>query len=202
MDLSLNIGKSSADKSRHHVSSSRHEEELSIIQKAKQNHQAFEPLYSRYFEEIFRFVYQRLDDKDLAKDITQQAFIRAMQNISKFEDRGLPFKSWLYRIAYNELNMHFRKNANDRTINVDDEGMENMADELLVDAYEDLYQPLAKLLKDLNQDQLALIEMRFFEKRSFAEIGDILQITENNAKVKLYRLLDKLKERLNKNEGY
>jgi RNA polymerase sigma-70 factor (ECF subfamily) len=49
----------------------------------------------------------------------------------------------------------------------------------------------------LPSEDLMLIEMRFFEKRSFKEIGDILSITENNAKVRLYRCLDKVKQIIN-----
>ena len=48
--------------------------------------------------------------------------------------------------------------------------------------------------QELPEDELQLIEMRFFEKRSFKEIGEILEITENNAKVKTYRILEKLKK--------
>jgi RNA polymerase sigma-70 factor (ECF subfamily) len=49
-------------------------------------------------------------------------------------------------------------------------------------------------LKQSDESDIQLIEMRFFEKRSFAEIGEIIGITENNAKVKVYRILDKLKK--------
>jgi RNA polymerase sigma-70 factor (ECF subfamily) len=51
-----------------------------------------------------------------------------------------------------------------------------------------------KVLPLLKDSQLQLIEMRFFEKRSFREMGEILDLTENNAKVKTFRALVKLKE--------
>ena len=49
-------------------------------------------------------------------------------------------------------------------------------------------------LQDLKEGDLALIEMRFFEQRPFKEIADILEITESNAKVKTYRILEKIKK--------
>jgi RNA polymerase sigma-70 factor (ECF subfamily) len=57
---------------------------------------------------------------------------------------------------------------------------------------------LLKCLPLLKENQLQLIEMRFFEKRSFKEIGEIIGLTENNAKVKTFRALLKLKELFNK----
>ncbi len=54
------------------------------------------------------------------------------------------------------------------------------------------------MLPLLKEDQLQLIEMRFFEKRSFREIGEIVGLTENNAKVKTFRALIKLKQLFNK----
>jgi len=53
---------------------------------------------------------------------------------------------------------------------------------------------LGVILKKLTVDEFQLIEMRFFEKRPFSEIGELLDITENNAKVKTYRVIQKLKE--------
>jgi RNA polymerase sigma-70 factor (ECF subfamily) len=59
---------------------------------------------------------------------------------------------------------------------------------------------LLSVLTRLKADQLELIEMRFFEKRSFREIGDLLEMTENNAKVKTFRAVNKLKQLFNKLE--
>ncbi|MFN5909809.1 MAG: RNA polymerase sigma factor, partial [Bacteroidota bacterium] len=80
-----------------------------IVSLAKQSQQYFGELYERYFERIFRFVFRRLGGmEDTAGDLTQQTFIKAMANLEKYEDRGLPFASWLYRIAQNEVTMYFR----------------------------------------------------------------------------------------------
>lgn len=180
--------------SKHHVNQERLDEERMIIDQAKKQPAAFEPLYRRYFEDIFRFIYQRVDSKDLAKDLTQQTFIKAMNALPKYEDRGLPFKSWLYRIALNELNSEFRKNSKNQCLNLSSEGIEEIMDEMQEhDNYEPYIERLTEVMGMLEPENLYLLEMRFFEKRSFKEIGEILEITENNAKVKTYRLLEKIK---------
>ena len=59
--------------------------------------------------------------------------------------------------------------------------------------YEDAYELVPKLLSQLNENELQCIELRFFEKKSFKEIGFMLGLTEVNAKVRTYRILKKLK---------
>ncbi len=174
--------------------------ESELIAAAKRNSQAFGPLYERYHEPIFRYIYQRLNSKDDAFDIVQQTFLKAMQNLHRYEDRGLPFSAWLYRIAANELNDFFRANKNKRTVNATTDGIEGMLDEMAYDHERDeRVKLLLSTIADLIDEELNLIDMRFFEKRAFKEIADILEITENNAKVRTYRLLDKLKTRMLKN---
>lgn len=179
--------------SKYHVAESRLEEEREILEASRKNSHAFEPLYRRYFEGIFRFVYQRLDDKDTAKDITQQVFIKALGKLDTYEDRGLPFSSWLYRIAFNELNQHFRTHSKDRCLNLETAGVEDMMEEMEEDRYAPYLEKLTEVLTVLEPESQALIEMRFFEKRSFKEIAEILDLTETNAKVRMYRLLEKLR---------
>lgn len=178
----------------YHVPPPEIKQEEEYINAAKKDPKGFEPLYKKYFEQIFRFVYQRLDDKNTANDITQQTFINALLNIKKYENRGLPFASWLYRIAINELNKWFKKQKAARTINIETAGLENLFEEIEEQPYHEYNEKLKRILTELEPDNLLLIEMRFFEKRSFKEIGDILEITENNAKVRLYRLLDRFKK--------
>ena len=86
----------------YHQTSDILQEELSWISSAKKDPERFGPLYKKYHEQIFRYVYQRMDDQDLAFDVTSQVFIKAMNNLHKFEYRGVPFSSWLYRIAKSE----------------------------------------------------------------------------------------------------
>ena len=181
-----------------HVSPEEIVQENQLIEAAKADPAQFGALYNNHYEKIFRFVYQRLDKKETAFDITQQVFMKALINIKKYEIRGVPFSSWLYRIARNELNQLFRKNSSHRTINIDETDLRYMADEMQADSLEEYSQKLPDVISDLEEDDLQLVEMRFFEKRSFKEIGDILDITENNAKVRLYRVLDRLKETLTK----
>jgi RNA polymerase sigma-70 factor (ECF subfamily) len=75
--------------------------------------------------------------------------------------------------------------------------LSDMIEEIEEDMSEESREVLLKAIAELSEDEVQMIEMRFFEKRSFKEIGDILEITENNAKVKAHRIIQKMKKLFN-----
>jgi len=181
----------------YHHTEDRLMQELQWIKRAKDDPRGFEPLYNKYYEQIFRYIYQRMDDKEMAHDITSQVFLKAMNNIQKYEYRGVPFASWLYRIAKSELYQSFRDEKATRTVNVDTVNLSEMIDEMEENFSEESRTALLNAIKELAEDEVQMIELRYFEKRSFKEIGDILEITENNAKVKAHRVIQKMKKLFN-----
>lgn len=168
-------------------------QELEWIKRAKEDPRSFEPLYNKYYEQIFRYIYQRMDDKELAHDITSQVFLKALNNLPRYEYRGVPFASWLYRIAKSELYQSFRDEKATRTIHVDSSNLSEIIEEMEEDFSDEKRTVLLKAIAELGEEDVQMIEMRYFEKRSFKEIGEILEITENNAKVKAHRIVQKMK---------
>ena len=168
--------------------------ELEQIKAAAKNPKHFDVLYEKYFKSIYVFIYRRTDDEELAADITSQVFLRALINIKKYKFRGLPFSSWLFRIAFNEVNMFYRKESINRIVSIEKVGMNQIVEETDEQKNEESLQKVTNALSHLKTNEVEIIELRYFEKRSFAEVGEIICITENNAKVKVYRIIDKLKK--------
>jgi RNA polymerase sigma-70 factor (ECF subfamily) len=169
--------------------------EEAAIQKAKQDPKAFRFLYEKYYKKIFLFILHRVGDKEQSADITAQVFLKALVNLENYSFRGLPFSSWLYRIAVNECNVFFRKNKRDRLVVLEDEHVESLYDEMFGEnVQEELRQKLPTILAKLKPDELQLIELRYLEERQFKEVAEILNISENYAKVRTYRILDKMKK--------
>src|SRR5436190_14611506 len=132
------------------------EEELlhdrSCVHAAKADPAKFEVLYTKYYEHILSFVYQRLESKETAFDITQQVFLKAMQNLHKYEYRGLPFSAWLYRIALNELNMLFRKNSKEQALNIEIGCIDDIMEEMNENQAEEKIKMVLNSLTKLDQD--------------------------------------------------
>lgn len=170
------------------------EAEMLQIIRAQEDPACFGILYERYYKQVFLFLYRRTDDEALTADLTSQVFLKAMTYLPKYEFKGLPFSAWLFRIAVNELNMFFRNHKNKRTVSIEDESLLKLSEALDDEEKEEKIKVLLKGIQGLALVELQYIELRFFEDRSFKEIGAILNITENNAKVRTYRILDKIKK--------
>lgn len=172
-------------------------EEEDVIRKSLQNPENFRVLYERYYRNIFLFILHRVGDKPLTADLTSQVFFKALMNLSRYRFRGLPFSAWLYRIAVNECNDFFRKEKRARCVVLEESVAENLYEEMFTaDAREELKEKLPRALERLRPEELQLIELRYMENRPFREVAAILDITENNAKVKVYRVLDKMRKLL------
>jgi RNA polymerase sigma-70 factor, ECF subfamily len=178
--------------------------EEDFIRKAQKDSRYFGPIYSYHFDSIFRFIFKKTAGNEaLTDDLTQLCFIKAMNSIAKYEFRGYPFSAWLYRIALNELNMYYRASKRNKYTEIQVNEMQvNEIFIALNDTYstqnqEDIEKLVENinLLEDSNKD---ILELRFFEQMSFKQIGEILQISEANAKMKVYRILEKIKSNWNK----
>ena len=167
-----------------------------IVMAAKNDMTLFAPLYDKYYVSLFRFVFQRTDTKEEAADITAQVFLNAMKNLKQYTPKGLPFSSWLFRIAYNEINQWFRKQKAVRNYYFNSQAQNDLFDESTAFNSEHSEQNkkiLSSLLENLSTDELSIIEMKYVEKRSIAEIAEILDLTESNTKVRLHRVMNKIK---------
>jgi len=140
-----------------------------------------------------------MDNKEVAFDVTSQVFLKALNNIHKYEYRGVPFASWLYRIAKSEVYQSYRDKKAKRTVNVESFQLFELIEDLEEDKTNENRKLLLSILSHLDAVEVEMIELRYFEKRSFREIGEILDLTENNAKVKAHRIVKKMKKIYTKN---
>ena len=84
-------------------------DEPNLVRQAKVgDSDAFGTLYDAYLERIYRFVYFRVEDQQTAEDITSQVFLKAWENLGRFQIGGTPFLAWLYTIAHNAVIDHYR----------------------------------------------------------------------------------------------
>jgi RNA polymerase sigma-70 factor (ECF subfamily) len=170
--------------------------ELAYIEKAKENKKFFGFLYEKYFEQIYLFIFKKIQEEDTTGDICSRTFLKAMTKLNTYEDRGFPFSSWLYRIASNEVNQHFRKTKKQLIVEVDENSLRSLVSELATDDKESQLQLVLTELEKLSLEKSQLIELRYFEGRSFKEIASIFALSEANAKMKVYRIIETLKKAL------
>jgi RNA polymerase sigma-70 factor (ECF subfamily) len=179
------------------------EKEREIILKAQNNPENFAPLYDEYFLPIFKYAIKRVNDENMASEITSEIFAKALFKLKQFKFKGFPFSSWLFQIARNEIIDFYRKNNSSKYLRVSEKELNYLVDssdeDILTNENKEFrISQILTGLKDLIDEEIELIELRYFEDRSFKEIGEILNITDTNARVKTHRAITKLKVLLKK----
>jgi len=163
------------------------------IDLAKKDLSKFSVLYERYYLQIFKFIYQRVETELQAAEICSDVFIKVMENLKTYKTSEIPFASWLYRIARNTIYTNYKQGKKFRQVNFSSNDLINLTEE----TYEEQLDKLGivvEALKKLSHEETELIEMKYFEKRTYFEISNIMGITENNAKIKTFRVIQKLKQ--------
>ena len=171
--------------------------EYAILERAKRNPKAFGELYEKYFDRIFNFIYRQTHDEELTDDLCSQTFLSVLKNIGRYEFRGVPFSAWLYKIASNEVNKHYRKKKNDKVFSIEEVRVRELFEQANDGWDDEIMEQLLRYFKELPTDMLQVLELRFFEDKDFKEIAFILDITESGAKMRTYRALDRLRKNFN-----
>jgi RNA polymerase sigma-70 factor (ECF subfamily) len=172
-------------------------QEYLILERSTKDTKAFGELYEKYFDRIFNFIYRQIDDDEITGDLCSQTFLNALKNAHKFEYRGVPVSAWLYRIASNEVNKHYRKIKRDKVFSIEEIKVRELVEMADEGWDEEVTNKMLEHLKDLPTEMLEVLELRFFEDKDFKEIAFILEITESGAKMRTYRALDRLRKLFN-----
>jgi RNA polymerase sigma-70 factor (ECF subfamily) len=171
--------------------------EQDLIEKSKKNSRAFGEIYEKYFDPIFNYILRQTGDEDLAGDLCSQTFVNALNHLPSYEFRGFPFSAWLYKIAGNEVNKHYRKNKGKFIFSIEELKVRELMEQTHDDWDEELIKKLIHYMNELPTEMVQVLELRFFEDKDFKEIAFILDMTESGAKMRTYRALDKLRTNFN-----
>ncbi len=159
-----------------------------------ENH-VFSLLVDKYKHMVFTLALRMVKNREEAEEVSQDTFIRVYNSLDKFKGES-KFSTWLYRITYNKSLDCLKKQK--RTI-----------DSFSVDGYDDMNFPdmeniingierkerkieIAKVLKELSPDDNTLITLFYYEDLSLAEISEVMGISSNTVKVKLFRSRNRL----------
>ena len=169
-----------------------------ILNRASQGDlDAFGLLYERYIDRIYNYVYYRTGNVSDAEDLTARVFQRAMNHISSYTDRGVPFSAWLYRIAHNLVANWHRDRSRKQEIPLSDAPLVAKGDapeSSLV--HNQQQEALLSLIRSLPGERQTLLILKFVEHLSNAEIGEIMGRSEGAVKSLYHRTLLALREEI------
>jgi len=181
-------------------------EERELVKQAQKDPEAFAKLYDQYYPKIFGYALRRTANLEAAQDITSETFFKVLKKLSQFRWRNVPFSSWLYKIATNEVKQYFRKAEYRKSVSLEElqeQGFEPISphdpESELIEAQEKLKQhqdflEIQEKIARLPVKYQEVIALRFFEKKQINEIAEILGKKEGTIKSLLHRAVEKLKE--------
>lgn len=180
------------------------EQDLKLEEKqvvaAKQDPKNFVVLYDKYFDQIYRYVYRRVSDKDMVEDLVSQTFYDALAHLQDFQWRGFSFGSWLYKIAHNNVLKWYRDN-NKQTAPIE-EGMDIPDNAVLPNEkaeVRELQAEVQEIMAKLDPEEREIVRLKFFEEVSNIEMAEIMGLSANHIGVKVFRVLKKVKSLLENN---
>lgn len=169
------------------------DEERGQIEAAQRDRAAFAPLYERYVDQIYGYVLSLTKDREEAEDVTAATFAKAIEELPKFEWRGVPYSAWLYRVATNLVTRERRRPGwveLDQHLASGDEDPADVAERNDRDA------EVRQAVAALPGDQRQVVMLRFGGEMSCREIGDVMGRSEGAVKLLTFRALTAMRRRL------
>jgi RNA polymerase sigma-70 factor (ECF subfamily) len=180
----------------------RQDKDHELIKRAQQGDQnAFGDLYERHAPAIFRYLYVHLNNLMDAEDLTCEVFMKAWQSLPKYNERGVPFLAFLFRIARNALVDHYRQNSRLEHKTLDDmdgykaEGMTEPV-EIVSSLME--HQQILRVLSKLKLDYQSVLTLRFISELSPEETAQVMKRSVGAIRVLQHRALTALREEIDK----
>lgn len=161
----------------------------------------FENIYNEHIDQLYRFTLFRVSDKEKAIDIVQDVFFKYFKYLTdSIEDEAkiqFNHKAFLFKTTRNTIIDHYRKKQSQSLDDLLDNGYEYSSDEdISHNTSVDIdYKKVVKSLKDLDLESQELIYTRYVDNMSLTEISEITGQKENTIAVKIHRILEKLKQR-------
>ncbi len=164
--------------------------------------EGFSILYERYVTRIYNYIYYRTGNASEAEDLTARVFHRALGRIQAYQNKGVPFSAWLYRIAHNLVANWHRDNSRRHEVPLDDHlnlvQRSAHPEQALVMNQE--LENLLVVIRKLSPERQQLVILKFVERLSNAEIAVIMGRSEGAIKSLYHRTLLSLRDEIDQNE--
>lgn len=164
--------------------------EAALIKRAKNgDHEAFGTLYNAYVQAIYHYLLVRLSSPVLAEDLTAEVFLKVVDGLPQYTDRGLPFGAWLFRIARDRLVDYYRQSARRPQQELDDDLVSREPDLSSTVETKDLVHLLQSALNQLTDEQRDVIQFRYIEEWSLEETSRVMSKSVNAVKALQHRAI-------------
>ena len=150
-------------------------------------------LYEEYYDKIARYAYVRIGDRTEAEDIAEEVFLKALQSLKSYKERGIPMQAWLFRIAHNLVVDHLRKTTKRRTVPIDTVQIATDVDPVITTEKNIEVERVTKAMEQLTKEQREVLGLRFFGGLTSKEAGSILNKRDGTVREMQRAAMEKLR---------
>jgi RNA polymerase sigma-70 factor (ECF subfamily) len=178
------------------------QDEEGLVQRAqRQDAQAFAQLYEAYFDRIYRYIVLKIGNETEAEDLTQAVFMKVLHSISSYRSKGVPFSSWLYRIAHNQVVDFLRQKTKKATVDIEGLPLVSQAEDPQHQLEKELdITQLREATRKLTDSQQEVLSLRFAGELSIAECAAIMGKSEGAIKALQHAAVQSLRKVLSGSE--
>jgi RNA polymerase sigma-70 factor (ECF subfamily) len=151
-------------------------------------------LYDEYYDKIARYAYARIGNKAEAEDIAGEVFLRALDSLKSYEERGLPMQAWLFRIAHNMVVDYYRRMPQRPMLAVNERSLESGDNPISIAERSIEMQRVRQAMQQLSQDQRDVVELRFFGGLTSKEAGVVLNKSDGAVREMQRAAVEKLRK--------
>ena len=178
------------------------ESERELIERAKQDREAFSKLYTLHFQAISNYVFHRTGDVHAMEDLVSDVFLTALRKLPRFRYQGVPLRFWLLRIATNAVNRWARRKRRHLNLKLE-------ADQLVdtssagASRKTEIDKALAlRALLSLSPKHQAVLTLHYLEGLTIKEAAAVLKCREGTVKSRLARARNTLRNKLDRRRDY
>ncbi len=156
--------------------------------------ESFGKLYDLFLDRVYRFIYYRVNRREDAEDLTEQIFVKVFEGLPEYQDAGLPFEAWLFRVARNHLIDFYRTHKSHAPLDVAIETANDSASLLDQLDIKLTMENVRESLKKLPDSYREIIILKFIDDRDNEEISKILDKPVAHIRVLQNRAIKALKK--------
>ena len=153
-------------------------------------------LYEEYYDKIARYAYVRIGNRTEAEDIAGEVFLKALESLKSYKERGIPMQAWLFRIAHNLVVDYLRKMTKRKTVPIDTVQVEADTDPVTTAEKNIELERVTKAMEQLTQEQGEVLRLRFFGGLTSRETGSILKKSDGAVREMQRAAIEKLRNML------
>lgn len=150
-------------------------------------------LYDEYFDKIAHYIYVRVGDRNEAEDLAGKVFLKALESLKSYKERGTPMQAWLFRIAHNVSVDHLRRKGRATTVPIDGVTVAGGEDPVAMTEKSIEMEKVNKAIQKLTPEQREVVRLRFFGDLSSKEVGAILRKSDGAVREMQRAAVEKLR---------